>query len=438
MATVLMKSSLGQAVPMPYSAGLVIGPPSETGLCGFRHTLHRLPSRPRPPGPNVESFAALALTVYMADKAFARWRTEDAWTRDLDASVGVGSGFLPALPILTEALCFLSGDRWQLNTHGNVPPVGPCASYGDFAPHAVCLFSGGIDSLAGAIDLVEGGARVILVSHFEKGTDGHVQRLLAGRLISEYGSERVLHVPVQVCAAESVEKSTRTRSLLFIALALMVASAFGDEVPIYIPENGFVGLNIPLTGSRVGSYSTRTTHPSYLAAVRHALRAASIGHPILNPYGCLSKGGVVQSCGNAALLRRLVPLTLSCAKAGALRWAGRSPARNCGRCYPCLMRRAALHSIGADDASDYVYDAIGGEDMLYAPRLGMDLRCLLQAVYRLRRPGASPFLELLRTGSLSSLRDAKEPLPAIQAGLVEFAALVSDKGCNGVRTYVSL
>lgn len=288
--------------------------------------------------------------------------------------------------------------------------------------------------------MLEEGRDLLLLSHFDKGTDASIQRLLASLLIREYGRDRVRHLPLQVCGARSrsVERSTRARSFLFIALALVAASAFGDGVPVSIPENGFVGVNIPLTGSRVGSYSTRTTHPSYLAAVRDALLAASIPHPIVNPYAALSKGQLVRGCRNGPLLRRLLPLTISCAKAGALRWAGYSSRSNCGRCYPCLMRRAALHTMGADAPGDYAYDAIGADDILYSPQLGMDLRSLLQAAHRLRGAAASPFLEMLKTGSLSSLQSPRDPLAAVEAGLHEFAALIEDKGSCAIRTYASL
>jgi hypothetical protein len=31
---------------------------------------------------------------------------------------------------------------------------------------------------------------------------------------------------------------------------LTVAVGHGPEVPLYIPENGFIGINVPLTGAR--------------------------------------------------------------------------------------------------------------------------------------------------------------------------------------------
>ena len=53
-----------------------------------------------------------------------------------------------------------------------------------------------------------------------------------------------------------------TRSFLFLAFGLAIASM--EELPLWIPENGFASLNLPLTADQRGSLSTRTTHPLFL------------------------------------------------------------------------------------------------------------------------------------------------------------------------------
>jgi hypothetical protein len=58
------------------------------------------------------------------------------------------------------------------------------------------------------------------------------------------------------------ETSTRTRSFLFLAFGLAIASIEGSS--LWIPENGFASLNLPLTADQRGSLSTRTTHPLFL------------------------------------------------------------------------------------------------------------------------------------------------------------------------------
>jgi len=437
--SVFIRSSVLQVVPLEYSSGVVIGPVHDRAHCRFSHTLHNLLCRPSKPRPTVESFAALALATYTADKAYERSLAEDAWTRELIVSVPISPDFGPAVPILVDGLRFLSGDYWRVETRTEEASIGARTYYeDDFVADAVCLFSGGTDSLTGAINLLEDGKSIILVSHFESGAPAGVQRTLAHRLMTRYGPKRVRRLSIQVCSAPSCELSTRTRSFLFIALGLMTASAFGDDIPVYIPENGFIGINVPLTGSRQGSYSTRTTHPAYMGRVREGLQITSIGHDIVNPFARCSKGQVLRSSKNPSCLKELLPLTLSCATAGGQRFQGHPPNQNCGYCYPCLVRRAALHTIDSDDPDSYLYDAIGSRDVLRADRRGKHLRCVLQAIARYRRSSRSLFLEILKSGSISSVDNPFELIDPIETGLEELVALVSDKGCSDVKRYASL
>jgi hypothetical protein len=217
----------------------------------------------------------------------------------------------------------------------------------------------------------------------------------------------------------------------------MVASAFGEEIPIYIPENGFVGINIPLTSSRLGSYSTRTTHPAYLEFVKEGLRAVSVGNRLINPFFLLSKGGVLASCRNQKLLKQILPLTVSCAKAGWIRWEGRRPGSNCGFCYPCLIRRAAFHSIDEDDPDSYVHDAIGSPECLRSKSKGSDLRCVLQSVSRYQKEGSSLLPNILKSGSVASVERKADLIHPIENGLKEISTLISDKGCSEVKEYMA-
>jgi 7-cyano-7-deazaguanine synthase in queuosine biosynthesis len=439
MKTVFIKSSLQQAIPGEYSSGLVLGPIYNKARCGFRHTLDNLLCRPRKPNRIVQSFTTVALAAYMADKGYQRSQADDSWTRKLTLNVPMDQDFSQAIPILSDGLQFLSGDLWQIKTRFEKVSVGARSYYEDqFSPDAVCLFSGGTDSLTGAINLLEDGKSIIAISHFESGSDAGIQNNLVKRLRTKYGSKHIRHLSIRVCSSVSMEPSTRSRSFLFIALGLMAASAYSDEVPVYIPENGFVGINIPLTGSRQGSYSTRTTHPAFLSTVRAGLKAVGIQHSINNPLSYLSKGEVLRSCKNLALLRQLLPLTVSCAKAGWVRWKGRSPGTNCGFCYPCLIRRAALHSIHEDDPSDYLYDAIGSHKILKADKQGSDLRSLLQAVHKYENSKRSLFFEILKTGSTSTVDNPSGLVHPIKAGIQEVLSLVSDKGCHEVKRYTSL
>jgi hypothetical protein len=104
-------------------------------------------------------------------------------------------------------------------------------------------------------------AAVVLVSHYDFGQLASTQQRLAAGLQEHYGPDRLHHLGMRVQFAASPEITLRSRSLLYLALGLTAAAAFGPAPPLIVPENGWISLNPPLTLSRLGPYSTRTTHP---------------------------------------------------------------------------------------------------------------------------------------------------------------------------------
>jgi hypothetical protein len=80
-------------------------------------------------------------------------------------------------------------------------------------------------------------------------------------------SERVATAP----GSHSVnERSQRARSIIFFAYGVLAATALkryhdGQPVTLYVCENGFIAINPSLTTARLGSLSTRTTHPALRA-----------------------------------------------------------------------------------------------------------------------------------------------------------------------------
>jgi 7-cyano-7-deazaguanine synthase in queuosine biosynthesis len=355
-----------------------------------------------PSAPALDLFH-LAGAVYCIDKVTLRSTASDAWTRELvlDAPVTTRPRWRSARPALTEALEFLSGDGWRLRFR----------SGGDRArseteaapPDAVCLFSGGLDSLAGAIDLLEEGRTVLLVGHFESPFIARVQKTVSERLKTMYGV-RVALRQLQLGPAASNrlqarplpddrEITTRARSFLFIGAGLAVASAFGDDVPLYMPENGFIGINAPLVGARAGSLSTRTTHPHFIERLDDARMTVGIANTLKNPYRLQTKGEALAASRNRKLLASLADASVSCAHPEAGRWQRRAEP-NCGYCYPCLIRRAALHHVGLDNGASFRYDALTDRELLDAssPR-GADLRALVRGLARKPHPN-----DILRNG----------------------------------------
>lgn len=164
---------------------------------------------------------------------------------------------------------------------------------------------------------------------------------------------------------------------------------------MYIPENGFIGINVPLTRARSGSYSTRTTHPRFIKTFTEAAARCGVNNPVLNPYRLTPKGQMLADTLNPDLLRRLAPLSVSCSHPEAARYVQREQG-NCGYCFPCLIRRASMAHVGWDSADGYAWDALDGSDLLSRPtRRASDLRAVVKGVL-----GERPDRDVLRNGPI--------------------------------------
>ena len=106
------------------------------------------------------------------------------------------------------------------------------------------------------------------------------------------------------------EDSTRGRSFLFFATGALAGSGFGQPCRLLAPENGLIALNVPLDQLRLGSLSTRTTHPFYIARWNELLQQLGIPVMIENPYWDKTKGEMVSACANPALLKRAIAESL--------------------------------------------------------------------------------------------------------------------------------
>lgn len=290
----------------------------------------------------------IALSVIAADTFVQREKAPDAWTRSIDLVVRVAN---PApwqahIPAMEQAFRFLSGDIWKLSVVGGgpiCPVVAPRFSQED----CVCLFSGGLDSTLGAIKFVAEGRHPLLVSQASP-QEQSPQITLA----SVFG--RQLHHFRPNADPKGLgknETSTRPRSFLFLAYGILAASALansGRQIPIdvFIPENGLIALNAPLTRRRLGSHSTRTTHPWFLATMQKLVDSLSIPVRIDNPFQFMTKGEMMATSPADQLLALHAKETLSCGKM-------KRHHSQCGRCVPCLIRRAAFHHAQIPDHTGY-------------------------------------------------------------------------------------
>ena len=159
-----------------------------------------------------------------------------------------------------------------------------------------------------------------------------------------------LNIPKRIFDSE--EKTERSRSFLFLSLGALFASTLNKENHLIVPENGLISLNVPLTPLRLGSLSTKTTHPYFLDQFQKLLDSLNLKVEITDPYKFETKGEMLAGCINKTVLNQNSHLTMSCAHPTALRWMGES-SKHCGICVPCIIRRAAFYKANAEDRTIY-------------------------------------------------------------------------------------
>ena len=169
----------------------------------------------------------------------------------------------------------------------------------------MCLLSGGVDSLVGAIDAVSAGRRPVLVSQVARG-DKDRQKMLANEIGEDLSHLQLTHA---IKPPSKSEPSQRARSMVFLAYGVLAASVLpqhcrGEVVELTVPENGFISLNIPLTPLRLGSLSTRTTHPFFLQQLQKILDTSNFHVRLSNPYQFKTKGDMLLECSDQRLLRQ--------------------------------------------------------------------------------------------------------------------------------------
>src|ERR1043166_7267841 len=173
---------------------------------------------------------------------------------------------------LVSTLSFLSEDEYQFDFEP-LAKEHPFENYLEFDStpfdgivEEVVMFSGGIDSLGGAVqEAVAGKRKVLLVNH--RSTDKLVKRHthLLDLLGSKAAAARPLHFPVKINKAKHLgrEYTQRTRSFLYASLGATFATMIGlNRLRFY--ENGIVSLNLPPSPQVIGARATRTTHPQVL------------------------------------------------------------------------------------------------------------------------------------------------------------------------------
>lgn len=328
----------------------------------------------------------VAVYVFAADQGTSRGGPRDAgerWRRRFRFHIPVRRPEIwsraSVQEALTDVLSFLSEDTFEF-VFSKLEQPPPVQLYfdnlgGDFHVDEVMLFSGGLDSLSGAIqEAIIDGRSVALVSHDSASKRKPRVDALAKDVAQRAGATTVRHISVWATKSEEVggEYTQRTRSFLYAALATTVSSMMGkDRIRFY--ENGVTSMNLPIAPQVVGSRATRTTHPQSIRGLGRFF-SALLDRPFVveSPFVWKTKTDVVRlikDSGHGVLAAR----TVSCSRT----FEATKLHTHCGRCSQCIDRRFATLAAGLTDEEDppEMYKA----DLLTGPRPMGETRAMAES-----------------------------------------------------------
>jgi hypothetical protein len=311
---------------------------------------------PAPPSPLAADLVEVASAVYLADLALPRGRNED-WVRHLQLAVPVREPefWQAQSSALSHLLYVLTRDEvgFEFVPAPALPPLptGPGAQA--WAADCVSLLSGGVDSLAGAVLQLQTGRQPLFVAHQSGNPTIRRSQEAVGEMLTALAPDRWRWATARLHGGggragawpfpppEAREPSQRSRSLLFMSLAVLAASGQG-VADIFVCENGILTAALPLSGARVGGHSTRSTHPRVLGLVNDLLQAAGLSCRLSNPFVHQTKAELVAQILRPALSPFEIQRSVSC-------WAAGRQSRQCGACVACLIRRFAMLAGGLPD-----------------------------------------------------------------------------------------
>lgn len=323
--------------------------------------------------PRLVDFIEIATFIYVADQMLVRCQGRVdphgfLWRREINMIIAVQDyefwNSQQVVNTLERLLRFLSDDNFRIQ-FSPMREVHPDQGYFDFSDNMgnskplerVMLFSGGLDSLGGAIqELICNDKRTVLVRH--KSSTKHKERYqFIETALQKLIGNKVTFFTINTGkdGALSKEYTQRCRSFLYFSLAGTIAALLKlEEICFY--ENGPISLNLPMSPQVVGGRATRTTHPQTLFFFQELMRLIS-GDPnfrVRNPFIDKTKSEIVKliienGCSD------LISKSMSCAHS----WQQTKLQTHCGICSQCVDRRVAIIAANAqqyDCESEYAVD----------------------------------------------------------------------------------
>lgn len=263
--------------------------------------------------------------------------------------------------ILTELVDWVSGDHFNINFEPSEKGFQNFLLCLPSDPRMECitLFSGGLDSLAGASYNFENQIVSDYVGYINKAEEKKHQVMLRGfynKVFAPMGSEIDIKNKYQ---RKKQFYFQSTRSLLYLSLAVSKAlSKSIKEIRMY--ENGILSLN-----PEFGRYTTKTTHPKTISLYNELLFTLGYDIQIINKFDYSTKGEVINNMNED--FKNQISNTFTCGKGRA--GTQDNHTGQCGVCVPCVLRKISLAAYDNEqfDTAYYVkYDSRDCTDRRYS------------------------------------------------------------------------
>ncbi|HEV8485595.1 MAG TPA: hypothetical protein VGV87_18780 [Blastocatellia bacterium] len=325
------------------------------GLPNFVRSVGTIP-------PRVLDLMELAGYLFAADRLTARGQPDalmfDSWSRSFHVAMKVRDakfwGNDATKKKLIDLLVFMTGDReYRFDFQpGHTTDRAHLFDSDEFQttpekPHHVMLFSGGLDSLAGAIErLNKSNDIVCLVSHRSgQPSTAMTQTRLVEALGQRFpGRVKDYRFGTGLTNKRVVSETQRTRTFLYGSIAFALATALGQkEVTFY--ENGITSLNFPRRQDLLNARASRTTHPRTMFLLSEFLSHVA-GNPIAlnNAYRWKTKADVLEVLKTHRAVD-LIPSAVTCSRTTMTR----GDHTHCGGCFQCVDRRFSASAVGLSD-----------------------------------------------------------------------------------------
>jgi hypothetical protein len=225
----------------------------------------------RPISGDIADLLEVAFAVYVADRLSPRstsgWRRGDrGWQRALDLKIPVRDCARWNAPFvrygLQDFLGKLTEDVWKLEfcarrsardgLESQLPLIDPLVD----DDHVICLFSGGFDSLAGAVDYLQRNEHqnLVCVGATTNSRIGFAQSEL-GDILGRRFRDRSMPIRVTLHLIDEADSSReeitqRSRGFIHLSLGAAVAATIGSA-KLHVFENGIGAINLPYTAAQL-------------------------------------------------------------------------------------------------------------------------------------------------------------------------------------------